>query len=336
MEPNLNLSIHDFSFYDESLTADSDLALPFQTGFANDLFDLPPPEATAPDVLDGNMLGLSVDGFGLGSLGMGHFNESEAQAVGLDLGSLGQTESGATSTPDANGATLEWYEGPTGLQQRRVKKCDRCLQKISLGPGSTMQAYHNHQASEKCNKKWKLRASATPSGSSTTNSSPSVWSRSVTLSPAGLPSIIMPEASAVSPAAPSPQSSSTPQSTLCPGAKMQFESSVYSTYPWHLHDYYQLPYTILSIATDRRTLCIRSINCTSVTVASMDICAACSGLDGHKELLALKNRAISQPAAGTNFRFMNYKQLVQQLKEKNGVINDFKIKACAQVWFSWK
>lgn len=111
----------------------------------------------------------------------------------------------------------------------------------------------------------------------------------------------------------------------CPGARISFASSVYTTYPWWLHEPNTLPYTIIGIGEDGLSLLVRSIACKKTLAGTENVCHACASTITCAEVLGIKSRAASTPASGMNYRYLNFLQLCERLNLKNKTINELKI-----------
>lgn len=230
----------------------------------------------------------------------------EPNVLGLNVALPG---AGPEALPEAlpNGIYVQPRQTARGMEHVRIKYCPDCSKEVNLGPGTSEHAYLVHRSSKAC-----LRAQQGASA------------KSASATPAGsLPDLDLPPPP-TTPTAATPKL--IPSSQTCPGAVLRFTRSVYTDYPWQLHESRQMPYRILAIGEDGFSLTVRSTNCTGFPMGDLVSCVPCTHTDELKDVSVLKQRIESTPSLYTNFRFLSFTQLVALLEDKNKMINDLKIK----------
>lgn len=114
---------------------------------------------------------------------------------------------------------------------------------------------------------------------------------------------------------------------LCPGVSLTFGSSVYTMYPWQLHDHVALPFNVIGIEGGGQTIRVRSTRCDIQLKHTSSVCGQCAWIGLSPDLTAIRDRAAAmQLPTGTNYYYMNYAQLSRALHEKSGQIKELKLK----------
>jgi hypothetical protein len=128
---------------------------------------------------------------------------------------------------------------------------------------------------------------------------------------------------------------------LCPGALVDYRMSMFSHYPWHLHDTDSLSYNFSFIDPYGRFCYIQSRVCYQKSPGSGLSCEACSQVvTGHQfqELLQRAATASSSLPTTLKVQFRTHPQVCDLLDKKNSQINSSKLNVCLisenYAWFS--
>ncbi|KAG8750064.1 hypothetical protein FRC12_013091 [Ceratobasidium sp. 428] len=213
-------------------------------------------------------------------------------------------------------------------QPVRAKICCFCLRSVKLGAGSTDYSLQQHMVSYKCRESQKQLAdsgfdfSSLLSGQKTLNfneklGTESLESRTPSSTVSATP-VERPERRL-----PVPNNTET-----CSGALFYWRNSMFSHYPWHLHDSNLLDYELGFIDPKGRFLRVSSYNCTQKSPGKGGACAACDQVIMGRQFQDLVRRADpNEPVApSTNVRLRTHSQLHDLLKDKTSKINELKLK----------
>jgi hypothetical protein len=214
----------------------------------------------------------------------------------------------------------------------RAKHCCFCARTIKLGAGSTNFSLQQHMLSHECQKSQKKFAD-------------SDYDLSFLLSDLNLPSLNLatptPSVHLSSLLEPYYRTDSPPLavgylrhnlqpelSETCPGALVDYGMSLFSHYPWHLHDLALLDYGLRYIDPKGRFIRICSNQCYQKSPGRGAACEECNRVVLGRQLQDLVKRASLDPSTvpSINLLFWTYSQLSLLLKEKSSKLNGLKLK----------
>jgi hypothetical protein len=114
----------------------------------------------------------------------------------------------------------------------------------------------------------------------------------------------------------------------CSGTVINYSSSMFSHYPWHLHDTDFLDYKLAYIDPDGRFFCARSKKCYGSLAGTGSVCEACNQIVLGRQLQELMKRAHpDSPVAPTlNIQFRTHPQVCNLLQERNAQFNTLQLK----------
>ncbi|KAG9119441.1 hypothetical protein FRC07_005533, partial [Ceratobasidium sp. 392] len=114
----------------------------------------------------------------------------------------------------------------------------------------------------------------------------------------------------------------------CPGALFVYEVSMFSHYPWHMHDSDFLDYELSFIDPKGRFFRMTSYKCARKSPGRGAACSACNQIVMGQQFQDLVKRANpnAKIAPTTNIHLRTYSQLCDLLKDKSSTINDLKLK----------
>ncbi|QRV87004.1 hypothetical protein RhiJN_15022 [Ceratobasidium sp. AG-Ba] len=114
----------------------------------------------------------------------------------------------------------------------------------------------------------------------------------------------------------------------CPGALVEYPMSMFSHYPWHLHDSDFLDYKLSYIDPNGKFFCVQSNKCLRTSPRIGASCHACSQVVLGWQYQDLVKRACSDVAitTSTNLHYWTHSQLCNLVKEKTSKLNNMKMK----------
>ncbi|KAG9089573.1 hypothetical protein FRC06_001483, partial [Ceratobasidium sp. 370] len=119
----------------------------------------------------------------------------------------------------------------------------------------------------------------------------------------------------------------------CRGVEFEVPVSLWSNYPWHLHDSthvesVHVPFHICTIDRDGDVVRVRSHDCTgSVLHPELGCCHACARTLDLRIFKSLMKRAETEtPTNGLNRKYYSYKQLLDLLESKDKIIKKYRLK----------
>ncbi|KAG9083746.1 hypothetical protein FS749_005764 [Ceratobasidium sp. UAMH 11750] len=118
---------------------------------------------------------------------------------------------------------------------------------------------------------------------------------------------------------------------VCPGALVDYGVSMFSHYPWHLHDSGLLDYELSFIDPSGLFFRLSSHKCTRNSPGKGVACLACRQvvLGRQFQELMQRSRPGTSISPSTNLQFRTYSQLCDLVKDKSSKINDLKLKDMA-------
>jgi hypothetical protein len=188
----------------------------------------------------------------------------------------------------------------------RAKRCCFCQHVVKLGAGSADYSLVQHMRSFDCQKAQKSLASVvSPPSLSESDSKP--------------PSICAPT---------SLRLQSATSVDVCPGALVDYGISMFSNYPWHLHDTGTLSYTFSFIDPQGRFCYVQSRVCYQKSPGNGLSCEACSQVVMGRQFQELLKRAATASSSlppTLKLQYRTYPQVCDLLDKKNSQINSSKL-----------
>ncbi|KAG8769711.1 hypothetical protein FRC12_004789 [Ceratobasidium sp. 428] len=212
----------------------------------------------------------------------------------------------------------------------RAKCCCFCNRSVRLGAGSSDHSLQQHMRSAECQKYQK-----SPPDSKHSPETPS------TKLATGFPTssvVLQPNPPLVQPPSTSQPALDTAYMGLdpalrdaapaCPGAFVNFGASMFSHYPWHLHDTAFLEYDLSYIDPGGQFFFVRSRKCCRKPSASGLGCESCDQVVLGRQLQDLLQRARpgSKVPPSLNTHFRTYAQVCDVVSEKTAQINALHLK----------
>jgi hypothetical protein len=119
----------------------------------------------------------------------------------------------------------------------------------------------------------------------------------------------------------------------CPGALVGYGISMFSHYPWHLHDTEFLEYELSFIEPKGRLLRVKSPKCLGKAPGEGSACRAWNQTVTGRQFQDLLKRATpgSTVATSLNFQFRTHPQIRELLNNKNTQINMLQLELCSQL-----
>ncbi|KAG8718339.1 hypothetical protein FRC09_012817 [Ceratobasidium sp. 395] len=226
---------------------------------------------------------------------------------------------------------VEVESSKSSSQPVRAKICCFCWRSIKLGAGSSDYSLQQHMVSYKCREFQKQLADTGFDFSS-------LLSRQKTLDidekprTQGLdkciPSSAVP-ATSVEGLEQRPERHLLPNNAeVCPGALFYYRTSMFSHYPWHLHDSDLLDYQLSFIDPKGRFIRVCSYKCTQKSPGKGGACSPCSQIIMGQQFQDLVKRADPNAsiAPSTHIQLRTYSQLRDLVKDKTSKINELKLK----------
>ncbi|KAG9122901.1 hypothetical protein FRC07_000528, partial [Ceratobasidium sp. 392] len=218
-------------------------------------------------------------------------------------------------------------ESSKGSEQPvRAKICCFFSRSIRLGAGSTDYSLQQHMISYKCRESQQRLAdtgfdfTSLLSGQKTIDLDEKLGTQSRgSRSHVTVPAIPVEQ----------PECQTLPENTeACPGALYYYGISMFSHYPWHLHDSNLLDYKLSFIDPDGRFFRVCSYKCTRKSPRSAAACPACDQIILGQRFQQLVQRADPNAPVtpSTNIQLQTYSQLCDLLKDKTSKINKLKLK----------
>lgn len=214
----------------------------------------------------------------------------------------------------------------------RAKQCCFCHRSINLGSGSSTHSLQQHMLSYNCQNQQKrflgsnCTLSSILSDLNLPNLSPAVQtshpqsvSDSEQCNPTSSSSLTMGHK----------ESGMQPEhSDACLGAFVNYDMSMFSHYPWHLHDLGVLNYEFSYIDPKGRYFRVCSKQCSRISPEGGGACDACNRVILGRQFQELVKRASLDPltSSSTKLSFWTYSQLCSILNEKTSKLNDLKLK----------
>lgn len=205
----------------------------------------------------------------------------------------------------------------------RAKQCCFCARIIKLGAGSADHSLQQHMLSRKCQKSQARFAGSNydlPFILSNLNLS--------SLSPTLQATDTQPFPSIEPRYCTSNTSSAAEYLTACPGALVDYGRSMFSHYPWHLHDLPVLDYRFSYIDPGGRFFRLYSSKCTRESPGRGAACMPCNQIILGRQFQELIRRASIDPstARSTKLQFWTYTQLQELVKEKTSQLDSLRLK----------
>jgi hypothetical protein len=214
----------------------------------------------------------------------------------------------------------------------RAKQCCFCTRTIKLGSGSSNYSLQQHMLSYECQKHQKKFAD-------------SAFDLPSILSNIELPGL-KPATQVLNSQSPMCLEPCKPADCLslaaehagqnlwlenfeaCPGALVDYGMSIFTHYPWHLHDLGFLDYKLSFIDPKGRFFRVSSNRCYQTSPGRGAACEACNQIVLGSQFQELMKRATLDPLAvpSTKLQFWTYSQLCVLLKEKTSQLNELKLK----------
>ncbi|KAG8717186.1 hypothetical protein FRC08_008016 [Ceratobasidium sp. 394] len=205
----------------------------------------------------------------------------------------------------------------------RAKRCCFCFSPVKLGFGSSDYSLQQHMASYKC-RQYQKNLADTGFDFSSLLPAPKLLDTKPTML---LDARDLTQSSPV--LAEHPRHDLRPETVeSCPGALVEYEVSMFSHYPWHLHDLGVLDYEFSFIDHKGRFFRLCSTKCSQKSPGKGAACRACNQVVFGRQFQDLVKRANPDTliAPSTNLHLRTYSQLCTLLNDKNSQINDFKLK----------
>jgi hypothetical protein len=256
-----------------------------------------------------------------------------SQDMDVDMAPVDASDNGGTPEPISTDEVADdvfWdYREVNGKRKQIcLKICDKCKVAVSLGDGSGLHAYFQHQDSAHC------RSDAAKLGKKKQQLSiADLWKPRPALSVVPSPDFTPPISPSPSLCTTSPtdrermripiQDDSLPKlfmllcaAGLCPGVLLDYSGSTFRKYPWQLHELENLSFTPEYFAS-HGGLYICSKKCHCMPRRQGETCSEFLSLNTSVELNRLRGRATGPMPVTTNFKFYSYDQLHETLARKN-------------------
>ncbi|KAG8724323.1 hypothetical protein FRC09_020193 [Ceratobasidium sp. 395] len=208
----------------------------------------------------------------------------------------------------------------------RAKRCCFCFRVVKLGSGSADYSLQQHMRSYDCRK-----AQSNLVGCGSTRFSSEL--QQLDVKPAASDSQRFTDWQLLSWAHRATLTTQHTQLDLlldtCPGARVDCEASMFSHYPWHLHDTQILDYELSYIDPKGHFFRVRSRECKQKVPTTNVACEACNQIVLGRQLQELMKRANleSLVAQSLNVQYRTHWQLSELLRAKILQINELLLKS---------
>jgi hypothetical protein len=112
---------------------------------------------------------------------------------------------------------------------------------------------------------------------------------------------------------------------LCPGIQLDFPTPAFRKYPWQLHSFRNMSYSIEYLGQSGE-LYVRSKKCHRMPRHKGNPCTECSSLNTSANVERMRKRASGPLPISTNFQFYLYDHAVDALTRKSNEKNELKLK----------
>jgi hypothetical protein len=188
----------------------------------------------------------------------------------------------------------------------RAKRCCFCQRVVKLGAGSADYSLIQHMRSYDCQKTQDLPVSVGPPASLSESDSKPLGICTPT-------SLRLESATSVD---------------FCPGALVNYKMSMFSHYPWQLHDTDSLSYTFSFIDPRGRFCYVQSRVCHQISPGNGSSCEACSQVVMGRQFQELSKRAATASSSlppTLQLQFRTHPQVCDLLEQKNSQLNSSKL-----------
>ncbi|KAG8743804.1 hypothetical protein FRC12_014959 [Ceratobasidium sp. 428] len=219
---------------------------------------------------------------------------------------------------------LKVETSPGSSSTVRAKRCCFCFRVVKLGLGSADYSLQQHMRSYDCRK-----AQGNLVGYGSTRFSSEV--QQLDAKPAASDSQRFTDWELLSWAHRAPLTTQHTQLGLfldtCPGARVDCEASMFSHYPWHLHDTQILDYELSYIDPKGQFFRVRSHECKQKVPTTNAACEACNQIVLGRQLQELMKRANPESlvAQSLNVQYRTHWQLSELLRAKILQINELQL-----------
>lgn len=254
-----------------------------------------------------------------------------------------------------------WEERNVGgqIQRVRVKRCADCHQMISLGLGTSIHSFIEHQGSRSCRNAAALitreeqsrrsqpkltdfwqsaqqrqaRSSAVAADSpitggtieeANTSDEANSWGEEVA-SVEDLEEQVEGETDGAAPTVSGNKNAIPGTTPQCSGIPISFTNSIYCDYPFHLHHYEDMRYFISKVENKGQDFWIQSHKCLRFPQLGDTACTMCKHLDISNALDRIQKRSIGTIDPHVNYRYRTFPQMAKALQEKTRTLNKLKL-----------